>query len=269
MLARKLCIALVALLAIAGQAMASQITVVTASGDVKTTPVGGKSTAVVSGSSIEPNSVISTGADGKAVVKFEDGQIVAVTANSSTKIGDYYYNAAKPEEGRSSVQFLSGAMRFITGLIGKANPKNVGLTTPQATIGIRGTVVDFAGNTVTVQNGVVSITNAAGQSVTLTAGNSLAVSANGVLTQVPISSISGVDGTFYQSLQSSLTGAAAGSGAAGASAGAISASVSAAAGGALSGAALSSAIASAIASAVAVASKDNTTTDHHATTSHH
>lgn len=48
-----------------------------------------------------------------------------------------------PEEGRYLLSLLQGSMRALTGLIGQANHRNVGYSTPTATIGIRGTGLDL------------------------------------------------------------------------------------------------------------------------------
>lgn len=38
-----------------------------------------------------------------------------------------------------AINLISGSMRFISGLLGKRNPERIGISTPTAVVGIRGT----------------------------------------------------------------------------------------------------------------------------------
>jgi hypothetical protein len=61
-------------------------------------------------------------------------------------VDSFVYDEQNPREGRFLVSLLKGSMRALTGLIGKANNRNVGFTTATATIGIRGTGLDLECN---------------------------------------------------------------------------------------------------------------------------
>jgi len=91
------------------------------------------------GDLVDSGSTISTGEKSTAVVKFEDGQVMALAEKSSFRIVDYRYN--KERVGQSSAVFnlLQGGLRFISGVIGSTNRSNFRMTAGTATIGIRGT----------------------------------------------------------------------------------------------------------------------------------
>ncbi len=88
---------------------------------------------------IASGTMINTGDDSAALLKFEDGEVVTMQANSAFQVTTYHYEAKNI--GKSSIDFsmFKGAMRFITGKIGQQRKQAFRLTTPNATIGIRGT----------------------------------------------------------------------------------------------------------------------------------
>jgi len=118
--------------------------------------------------------MIRTGDNSHAVLKFEDGQIVALQANSTFLVREYIYNPQQVEKSNIVFSMFKGGMRFITGQIGHLNPRAFRLATPSATIGIRGTdfLVVLASDNMynNVLSGSISVTNEAGITV-ITAGN--------------------------------------------------------------------------------------------------
>ncbi|HMR03522.1 MAG TPA: FecR family protein, partial [Candidatus Competibacter phosphatis] len=80
-----------------------------------------------------------TGADGRAVLKFLDGQTVNLNPSSVFWIKNYRYAKDKPQDNRSSLELLKGGMRFISGAMSKESPEAIRIDTPVATLGIRGT----------------------------------------------------------------------------------------------------------------------------------
>ena len=75
-------------------------------------------------------------------IRMVDGAMVWVRANSELKIEGYKSTDHGAAKNESSLRLLSGSMRTVTGLIGKQNPDNYRLSTPNATIGVRGTEFD-------------------------------------------------------------------------------------------------------------------------------
>ena len=115
-----------------------------------------------------------TGADGRVELRFLDGGVMVVQPNSDFKVEAFRYDASG-EKGFFAL--AKGALRAVSGAIGKRNQADYRLTTPTATIGIRGTEYEAAetpcgnagcpagerpGLTVKVIRGRVAVTNAAG-----------------------------------------------------------------------------------------------------------
>ena len=154
-----------------GNASAAIITPAAVPGaPVPAPPVG---RALRKGDTVNQGETVKIGADSSMVLRFQDGQVVAMTANSSLAINNYVYNAAEPAKSNVLLSLLNGGMRALTGLIGKARPQAVAYRAGNATIGIRGTdvIMNFAGNDVVVSvvGGQISFTFA-GQTVTIPAG---------------------------------------------------------------------------------------------------
>ena len=115
------------------------------------------------GDEVAQGDTVITGANSSAVLKFDDGQVVALTANSRMTITAYQYNPAT-ESGNVLLSLVTGGMRAITGLIGRRSPSQVAYRAATATIGIRGTDGTIATNgtdvVVTVTDGVMTFTDA-------------------------------------------------------------------------------------------------------------
>jgi hypothetical protein len=157
---------------------------------------------VINSEPISPDTRISTGDKSSALLKFEDGEVVTMQANSVLQVRNYRYDAAKIANSSIVLSMFKGGMRFITGLIGQQRKQAFRLSTPNATIGIRGT--DFMVAMVKKQmysqvlKGSVDMTNAGGTTV-LGAGQSAVVpSANALATLIPASAIP--SGTFSELL---------------------------------------------------------------------
>ncbi|OQA33270.1 MAG: FecR protein [Betaproteobacteria bacterium ADurb.Bin341] len=78
-----------------------------------------------------------TGPDGEVLLAMEDGGQLALHANSQMRIDQYQAEGSKTDT--SILNLLQGAMRSVTGWIGKYNPRRYEVRTPTATIGVRGT----------------------------------------------------------------------------------------------------------------------------------
>jgi hypothetical protein len=119
------------------------------------------------GDEVNQGDTVSTGAASSLVLKFDDGQVAALTSNSRMTISAYQYNA-QAGTGNVLLSLIDGGMRAITGLIGRRSPNQVAYRAATATIGIRGTDVVIAtagGNVVvSVTEGSISFTFAARRS---------------------------------------------------------------------------------------------------------
>lgn len=81
---------------------------------------------------------VKTGPKSGLQIKFTDGSIIALKANTRLQIAHYNY-APNGNSSRSFFALLEGGIRAISGAIGQKNPDQYRLKTPVATIGIRGT----------------------------------------------------------------------------------------------------------------------------------
>lgn len=98
---------------------------------------------VVQGGSVYPGDVVETATGTTAVFAFRDESRVTIGSATRFKVDSFIFDQKNPSEGHFLVSLLRGSMRALTGLIGKANNRNVGFTTPTSTIGIRGTGLDM------------------------------------------------------------------------------------------------------------------------------
>lgn len=211
---------------------------------------------------IVPDSVITTGDKSYAVLKFEDGQVVAMQSNSSFHVREYRYEPKQMDKSSIIFSMLKGGMRFVTGLIGQRNKDAFSLSTPNATIGIRGTeFMVVMGNSPMyshVVSGSISMINSAGTTV-FTAGQNGIVASATTLPAV-ISSAALPAGTFTQLGAIPVPPAPAGGAATGGAAGGSPAGAAAGAAG-VSGTTV--AIGLGVAAGVAAAASNSSTTTHH------
>ena len=99
---------------------------------------------IVQGQEAVIGSTITTAADGQATLRFEDGQRLAVGPNTALVLERYSYVPARPAESASWLNLIRGGLRYVSGALAKANPNAFRLSTPTATIGIRGSIVAVA-----------------------------------------------------------------------------------------------------------------------------
>jgi len=83
-----------------------------------------------------------------ALIKFIDNSEITLRPDSQLKVENFSYDVAKPENDHAVFSLIKGGLRWITGLLGKRNHERFGLTTPTATIGIRGTtfIAEYVSN---------------------------------------------------------------------------------------------------------------------------
>ena len=133
---------------------------------------GGVERPLARGTELDNGDVVRTN-DGRAQIRFTDGAYVSLQPNTEYGIRDYQYTQGNE---RGFFSLLKGAMRTVTGAIGRINRDRYQIATPTATVGIRGTggviqVQDDGSTLVIGTSGIWSLTNPAG-SVDVPAGNS-------------------------------------------------------------------------------------------------
>ncbi len=228
-------------------------------GDVRAGPVGQTARTVAVDQRLTPGTAVVTGADAQVVLRFDDGQQVVLNQNTEFRIVDFRYDASDAKADRTVFDLIKGALRMASGAIVGRNRQAVALRTPQATIGIRGTdfmVALVNPAYVSVLQGAVSVTNAAG-TVALGAGTFGTVATSAALaTAIPASALPAAASAAFSSMSAAAGVAAAG----GASAGAAG---TGAAGGAGGVGAAGVAAGAAAAAGVAASTRKSSTTSHH------
>jgi hypothetical protein len=89
------------------------------------------------GTGVEMDDAIKT-QQGKVGITFEDNTKVQVNENSKLVIDDFVYDP-KSKAGKLGAKIALGTVRYASGQIAKNSPQNVALSTPTATIAVRGT----------------------------------------------------------------------------------------------------------------------------------
>lgn len=74
-----------------------------------------------------------------ARIRFIDKSEVTLRPNSQLVIDSFVFDEGKPETDSAKFNLVKGGLRAVTGALGKRSQDRVGLNTPTATIGIRGT----------------------------------------------------------------------------------------------------------------------------------
>ena len=89
------------------------------------------------GTGVEMNDAIKT-LQGKLGITFEDDTKVQLNENSKLVIDDFVYDP-KSKSGKLGAKVALGTVRYASGQIAKNSPQQVNLSTPSATIAVRGT----------------------------------------------------------------------------------------------------------------------------------
>ncbi len=132
-------IASLVLLAACTSASAADVfgTVDAVTGSATVAGADGSTTAVAEGLKIYEKDTLSTGHDAEVHIVTEDGAIIALRPDTVFRVDEY--KAEGGENDKTFVSLLSGALRSVTGWIGKHDHAAYRITTPTSTIGVRGT----------------------------------------------------------------------------------------------------------------------------------
>ena len=124
------------------------------------------------GSSIDSGETVLT-REGRAQIRFTDSGQVSLQPGTEFKLADYRFREAGSNDERAVFNLARGAIRVITGLVGRRTKSDYLVTTPTATIGIRGTEFQATlcaasckepdGLYVQTGEGVISVTNGLGE----------------------------------------------------------------------------------------------------------
>lgn len=153
--------------AFANPALANTGKVDFAIGNITVTGSDGRGRPLTRGAEVKTGDKIVSSVNGRAQIRFSDGAYVSLQPNSEFDIKEYRFSGKA--DGTESALFglFKGAMRTVTGLVGRANKSRYQITTATATIGIRGTggliSIGADGSTlVTGTSGIWSLSNKGG-----------------------------------------------------------------------------------------------------------
>lgn len=153
--------------AFAGEAGAVAARVDFTTSGVTVTGRNGQTRALSRGAELDEGDTVRTNADGRAQLRFTDGSYISLQPNTDFAINEYKYSGKPDGSERSFYGLVRGAMRTVTGAIGRVNRNAYRITTPTATVGIRGTggviaVLNTGATLVIGTSGIWSLTNPSG-----------------------------------------------------------------------------------------------------------
>ena len=109
-----------------------------AAGDVSITRAG-RELRGATNTPLESGDVVATGLQSNAQLGFTDGGVVALRASSRFAISEYRFTGGDDGTSNAVFRLIKGGIRTLTGLIGGSRRDRYRMSTPLATVGIRGT----------------------------------------------------------------------------------------------------------------------------------
>lgn len=135
-------------------------------GDVTLRDAGKAPVKATAGDTFEQGANFTTGANGSVTLKFEDGQIAALSPNSQFIATTYVYDKKKITDSNIVFNLVRGGLRFVSGAIATTSNNKFAIRTPTATAGVRGTIGDIV---IDVGTGATLVVSSQG-AVTFTSG---------------------------------------------------------------------------------------------------
>lgn len=153
------------MLFVSGVQAGSPGTVISSTGKVSLQAADGTLREAVAGTPVHAGDTAVTGDKAQLNIRFSDDSVVHLHAQSQFRIDQYAFTGKADDEAKGFFSLLKGGFRTVTGLLSKFNRAAYRVTTPSATIGIRGTEYSARldnGLHVQVDRGEISLTNRAG-----------------------------------------------------------------------------------------------------------
>jgi hypothetical protein len=91
------------------------------------------------GQEVREGETILTGAGALTQIRLADGGMLSIRGDTEMKFDRFSHAGENDRESSMFISLLKGGFRSVTGLIGRLNRDGYRITTPSATIGIRGT----------------------------------------------------------------------------------------------------------------------------------
>lgn len=132
------------------------------------------------GTEVRTGDTLVLGPQSNAQLRLTDESMISLRPETTFRLTEYAFQGRSPEQQRATFNLVQGAIRTVTGAIGRLRQENYGVVTPTSTIGIRGTHYAIAhrdsfqnpdgsrlpgGTYGAVTDGRISVTNQAGTSV--------------------------------------------------------------------------------------------------------
>ena len=114
-------------------------------GDVR---VNGKP--VTADTVLNSEDTIVTAAGASVKIVLSDNSVLDLDSGSEIQLSDYSFNPATPKENKSEISIVEGTLRYVSGLIAKDDPDNIGFNAGNSTIGVRGSFTEIEVDGVTV-----------------------------------------------------------------------------------------------------------------------
>ena len=108
-------------------------------GEVRLIDAAGQARALRKGDAINEGDTIDSAKEASAQIKMQDGGFIAVRPDTKLKFDSFKFKGKEDGTENSFFSLFKGGFRAVTGLIGRVNKQNYRISTPAATIGIRGT----------------------------------------------------------------------------------------------------------------------------------
>ena len=185
-----------------------------ASNPVKITNAQGEVRIAKTGDKIYLNDTIQTDAQGKTQILLKDQMTISLGPNSQMVVDKFVYDPKEKFKNELSTQIKQGAFKFISGKIASDNKDAMKVSTPKATIAIRGTAV--AGNveldgasTIILLHGAISLINDSNSVDITKSGYGAQITNTGAISSpvpIPASTIKSI--TTSVQVQASNTGGA-------------------------------------------------------------
>ena len=109
---------------------------------------------LVTGELLWVGATIHTSRSGTATLRFADGQVIVLAADSELRIDRYEFDPRNPSRGVSVTSLSKGAVRVVAGVIGTTNPRNLHIVAGAGNIEVNASdatvIVDSRSQTVQV-----------------------------------------------------------------------------------------------------------------------
>jgi len=162
-----------------------------ASNPIKITNAQGEVRMAKTGDKIYLNDTVQTDSQGKTQILLKDQMTISLGPNSQMVVDKFIYDPKEKSKNELSTQIKQGAFKFISGKIASDNKDAMKVSTPKATIAIRGTGVagdiqPTGTDTIVLLDGQIGVTSNTDSKITQTiaqSGFGVTVNPNGLVSQ--------------------------------------------------------------------------------------